>query len=543
MHRTRRRVLYVLGALPFVVVLLSLIYMEGMAHLEHRPRTFTAAVIWTAETLTSTGYGGDHTWTHPLMVLFVAGVQFLGVSVLFLAFPLFVMPFFEERFEGRLPRSLPRKIRRYVLVYRWGPAVRELVGRLREAGRTVVVFEEDEAVARRLVARELTVVYGNLEEEDPDPDLLARAEAMVVSGSDAENGAFVLGARQSGFTGPVYAFMADPAHRAPMLAAGADAVYTPHHVLAAALASVASERISPRLQGMARLRGVLRVDELRIDPDSELVGTTLAEADVRARTGATVLARWEEGRFDPDPDPSVALRAGTILMVLGTAEALARIHEIAQPLPKEGPCLVVGYDEVGRKVAQLLRDAGEEVAVLDRTPGEGVTHVGNALDRDALVAAGAPAARAIVLALGSDSTAIFAASIARDVAPATPIAARVTRGSNVARVHRAGADFALSLGQVAGQILAQHLLADGAAEHEPKVRIVARPAPGVLVGHTLAEARLRTRTGCNLVALGRGGEIAAELTAGERLVDGDELFLAATPAALARFDELFGADA
>ena len=107
MSTSLRRVLMLLAALPGVLMLLAAVYMLGMEHLEGKSRTFSEAVIWAAETLTSVGYGGDSHWDHPAMVGFVVVVQFLGLSVAFLVFPLVVMPYFEQRFEGRLPRGVP----------------------------------------------------------------------------------------------------------------------------------------------------------------------------------------------------------------------------------------------------------------------------------------------------------------------------------------------------------------------------------------------------------------------------------------------------
>ena len=159
-----------LAALPGVLVVLALLYMLGMEHLEGHPRSFATAFAWAAETLTSTGYGGDNHWDHPVMIGFVVICQFMGMSLAFLVFPLLVMPYFEQRFEGRLPRGVP-ELRDYVLVYRWSPAVDSLLGELDRAKVPVVVYEEDEALARRLRDRGRVVIYGVLEDDDLDARL------------------------------------------------------------------------------------------------------------------------------------------------------------------------------------------------------------------------------------------------------------------------------------------------------------------------------------------------------------------------------------
>jgi Trk K+ transport system NAD-binding subunit len=526
--------LIVLVLAPFVVLGIALLYMLGMDNLEGQPRTFLAAVLWASETITSTGYGGDNHWTHPAMVALVAGVQFLGVMVLFTAFPLFVMPFFEERFEERLHRTLPKKLDDFVLIYRWGATVSELVDQLRDAKVRVVVFEESEDVARRIQARGINVVYGNLEDEDPEPRLIQRARAVVVNGEDAENGAFVLWARQAGFEGEIYGFMDEPAHRAPLLAAGATAVYTADHILAAALAAVASERISPRIAGIKQLGKHVRADELRISRGSELAGKTLAEAHIRRETGATVVAIWEGGTFDPDPKPTTRMQGGSIVVALGSDAAIQRFAKLAHPLPSTGPILLCGYGEVGKKVAQLLRDAGEDLVVLDQLEMPGVDHVANAMDGAALGRAGAASAQAIIIAIDSDRAGVFATTVARDVAPDVPIIGRVNRSGNVTRVHRAGADFALSTAQVAAQILGMHLLGEEAISFELSAKVV-KAQPGELAGKGPMALDVRSRTGCSVVAVERGEEVIVDFAADFTIEPSDVIYVVGSDEAVVRF--------
>ena len=68
MSTSLRRLLLLVVALPGVLALLASLYMLGMEHLEHEPRSFSSAFVWAAETLSSTGYGSDSRWSHPAMV-------------------------------------------------------------------------------------------------------------------------------------------------------------------------------------------------------------------------------------------------------------------------------------------------------------------------------------------------------------------------------------------------------------------------------------------------------------------------------------------
>ncbi len=532
MRTSRSRLLALLLVAPLLLLILASTYVVAMGRLEGETRTLGEAVQWAAETLTTTGYGSDDHWEHPLMIAFVVVTQFVGLALTFVVFTLVVVPFFEERFEGKLPRDVP-KLRDFVLVFRYGPAVVPLLEELERANVKTVVLETDETVARRVLDRGRTVVFVP-DEDELEGTLFSRARAVVLAGSDQENAAMVLSARQLGYEGDLLALADRPLHRRPMMLAGATAVYTPLHILAAAMASLARDRVRPRLVGMGHVRGHLNTTELRVAAGSELDGTTLAESKLRSRTGATVVGCWADGSFTPYLDAHERIDAGTILVAVGSDAAVEKLGKLATPLRGEGPFVVCGGGEVGSKVAELLRDADEQVVVLDRDRSEGVDVVGDVLEQGVLASAGAKDARCVVLALGNDSTTLFAASVVRDYAPDVPIVARVDRMQSVGRLHRAGADFALSLGEVAAELLAQQMLGDEWISLDARVKLH-EVSSGGLQGRSPFEAQVGAETGCAIVAVRRGDEVTVDFPDGFQIEAGDAVYLAAPPEALERF--------
>lgn len=524
MRQGLRRALILLGLVPFVVVVVSVIYMLLMEHVEGSPRTFWQALEWSSETITSVGYGRDNAWDHPVLVVYVALIQFLGVGLVFLVVGVYLTPFFEETFEGRLPRKLPNKLNDYVFVYRYGPAVSSLVDKLRDARVPTVIFEEEEAAARRLIDRGHRVLYGKLDDGDPDASVIADSKALVLNGPDHDNGAVILAARQQGYEGDILALAEDPLHREPMVRGGATYVYTPQHMLAAALASRASEQIAPRVPGLAQLSGGVEVVELRVLEGSELAGKTLASSRVRDRTGATVLGTWLGGEFQANPPPDARIEVGEILVVGGTSEAVEKVSKLGHPLPTEGPVVVLGYGEVGSKLCQLLTDTGGEIRVLDRVAQEGVDVVADAMDRGGLEEVGIADARAVIVAVGTDSATLFVTSIVRSLAPDVRIIVRVDRQSNEERIRQAGADFVLSLGQVAGQLIGHHLLGEEFLQLGPQHKLVSVTAQG-LVGKNPRRDQLAKTTGCTLVAVRRNGSTIAAFDEKFEFAEGDEVFV------------------
>jgi voltage-gated potassium channel len=532
LKRSTRGLLLLLASLPVAVLVLALLYMAGMHYLEGNPRGFWWSIEWAAETLTTTGYGADAHWSNPVMVLLVIAGQFLGIFLVFLVFPFYVLPFFEERFEGRLPNVLPAlDDRKCVLIYQYGPAVAMLINDLARFGRRVVVLEEDRDAARRLQERGVEVVHGSLSDEYLDLSPLRGAEAIVANGEDHDNAALVLIARELGFKGTIFALVDEPLHRYPLQTSGATAVYTPRHVLAAALAAKASRRIQRRVSGLQQIGAHVTAAEMRIHPQSELAGHTLADLRAPERFGVTVVGRWVEGEFRLGITGQVRLEPGTIIVVIGSPEGVTRLGEIATPLKQGGKIVIFGYGEVGSKIVELLHDAGEPTTVIDAEALPGVDVVGNALDQEVLERAGVRDASAVVLALSNDNEGLFAATVVREFAPQVALIARVNQAQTVKRLYQVGTDFALSIGQVAGQLLARQMLGEEYVSLEPTVKIVKVDGSSFAGKHPLRTG-LRERADVLVVALERGTTVVVEFSDDFRIEAGDALFLCGAPDAL-----------
>jgi voltage-gated potassium channel len=74
-----------------------------------------------------------------------------------------------------------------------------------------------------------------------------------------------------------------------------------------------------------------QLEEVRVPKHSPLVGTTLGEAHIRARTGALVLAlRRPDGTFVSNPGPGVVLEPDVTLIVIGTDDQFEALgHQVS----------------------------------------------------------------------------------------------------------------------------------------------------------------------------------------------------------------------
>jgi Trk K+ transport system NAD-binding subunit len=532
-----RRLLTLLTLMPLAVLVLGLLYMLGMTYLEGVPRTFLQSLQWASETMTNTGYGADNRWDHPAMAMFVIITPFIGQFLVFLVFPVLVLPYFEEKFEVRLQHELPPMAGK-VLFYRYGPAIESVVVEFDAANSPFVILEEDAALARSLRDRGYNVVFGKMGE---DPSVIARiheARAIVVNAGDHANATCTLLAREHGFSGALYALADDPIYRAPMVQIGATEVFTPAHVLGAALASRASTRISPPAEGMHLLGTQVGMAEFRVRAGSPLAGKRLGDLHLREQHGVSVIGQWLGGAFTTTKGPETLVEPGAILVVVGGHANLEKVERMAMPIRRAGPIVVAGFGAVGQKVIEMLQDAGETCTVIDRMAAPGVDVVGSVLEWSSLDKAKAREASAVVLALSDDSESVFATAVVRDYAPEVPLIVRVLRTPNTARLYRSGADFAISVGQVAGQILAYHLLGEQTIHVENRVKFI-RVTAANLAGEHPWRCEVLERTGAKIVAVEREREVLVEFGDDFIVRADDTLFVCGSVNSLERYQREF----
>jgi Trk K+ transport system NAD-binding subunit len=277
----------------------------------------------------------------------------------------------------------------------------------------------------------------------------------------------------------------------------------------------------------------LEVAELRVHSASPMANRTLAKAGIRARTGANIVGRWFGDALRSPPAADEELKPDTILVAVGSPDSIRRLREMARPITQAGRLIVAGLGEIGQPLTRHLADAGEDVCVIDIAERPGVDVVGDVLDRSVLERASVADARAVILALGSDSTTQFAATVVRSYAPDLPIIAGVILSENVGRIQKAGVDFAISVSQVAGQLLAHYVLGE-TVSLLPRIKLV-KTRPGPLEGKNPLAARIRERTGCSVVAVERDDRILMDFPPSFTLSADDAIYICGTTKAVSLY--------
>lgn len=534
----RRAGLYLLGTAG-VMVVYALLYQLGMAHIEGVEMRFIEALHVVAETFTTVGYGEqaariDSTAMFALSI----AMQFTGVALIFLTLPAFVLPLFAEALASGPPRTFDGED--HVVICSFSPTVDTLLTELEARGQPYVVVEQDRDTVEALEADGVTVVEGDPEDVDTMEAVSADDAAAVVAATDDEtNASVILAAQHVAPETRVLSLVEDGSHEDYHRYAGADEVIQPRQVLGESLAGKASTAVSSELDGAVEIDENLEIAELLVQRGSPLEGQRIGDCGIDDLPGTNIVGAWFRGEFVAAPDKSRRIDQQTVLLVAGPESGVERMKEHSLPAdqPPADHIVVAGYGVVGSTVTEAVTAAGLSVTVVDIEESPSVDVVGDVTEAMTLEEAEIDEADALVLALGEDTSALFAALVARQVAPDTGLIARTNDADSAPKLYRADADYVLSLPTVSGRMLASKLLEEEVITPETQVELVRREAPA-LVGRTLGEANVRARTGCTVLAVDRDGETITGIDAGFRIREGDTLIVAGDDDAIDAFAEL-----
>jgi len=543
MDSWKRRVAGYSAFVLFVLIFTAVTYRYGMRVYEGDPRTMIEALRFSIEMFTTTGFGGDSPWESQELNAFIAVMDLVGMVLLIGALPVVVTPLLEEAFSTSAPTSLDEDRSGHVVVCSDTSRSTALIEELGSRDIPYAIVEPDADRAARLHEAGRTVVRANPEStEGLAAANLTAARALVTDVSDQVDASIVLAAKELAPDLRVISVVEDPDRERYHRLAGADEVLSPRSLLGESLAAKVTTALQTDLGEAVAIGDSLRLSEVSVPHGSPLAGSTLADSGIRERAGVNVIGAWFNGEFDAAPPPDATLSAGTVLLVSGRSDQLERLVDLTNSGTRRfgaGETVVIGYGQVGKTVAETVADADLPVTVVDREDAEGVDVVGDATEPETLRAAGVETARTVVLALPEDTTTEFTTLVVRDLAPDTQVLARVEESTSVRKMHRAGADYVLSLATVTGRLSASSVIEDrDVLSLNQQIEVVRSRVPR-LSGRTMAEASIREATGCTVIAVERGDETMTDIGPDTRIAADDELVVVGTDEGIREFERRF----
>ena len=224
--------------------------------------------------------------------------------------------------------------------------------------------------------------------------------------------------------------------------------------------------------------------------------------------------------------------------------------------------IVCGYGRLGRRIARDLRARGEAFVVVDWSQAlaqefleDEVPHLlADAMQDDALKAAGVERARGLVSALDSDASNVLTVLTARELNPGLLIVARANSEMSESKLRRAGADRVVTPDSIGGHRLALALLRP--AVHDFFSHVFSFDGTqGADIGQILLPARSpftgQTIAGCDLRRMRNVSILAIKLADGEfvlnppptRVIEaGDTLIVIGHADAVYELEALYSAD-
>lgn len=266
------------------------------------------------------------------------------------------------RYAPALP-EIPHGISGHVVVIGCGRVGEHIVSVLERLGEPSLVVESDVARAARLHARGVNTLFGDAANSDVLVHTnLPQARALVVTAADEVAAELIVtAARELAPDLPIIARAATRAGVHRLANYGAQDVIHPEleggleimrHTLlrleyplvqvqdyidavrrdAYDVAVNRPEEVQLLDQLVAMVRGI-EIAWRRVTPGSPIVGQTLAEANLRSRTGASIIALVREREMIANPKSSFRFAGGDILGLLGEAEQVAAAEQLIMPVP------------------------------------------------------------------------------------------------------------------------------------------------------------------------------------------------------------------
>jgi voltage-gated potassium channel len=289
--------------------------------------TFFDALYMVITTVTTVGYGeiqplstAGRTFTMLLIVLGVGTMLYTLSTVVHYAV------------EGELTRRVGRRrmqgrieqLRDHVVLCGYGRVGRQIAAEFRRERVAYVVVDVNESSLATASADGCLWVPGNAASDDV---LLAagvkRARGLITAvDSDVDNVYVTLSARGLNPSLYIVARASREDAEPKLRRAGADRVISPYKASGTEMARLA---LHPNVSGTMDVAAEYRLEEITVQAGS--AGASRTVGDVRG--GSFIVGvRASDGSFRPQPAAEFVLRAGDVVMAIGTPRTLERLEEL-----------------------------------------------------------------------------------------------------------------------------------------------------------------------------------------------------------------------
>jgi voltage-gated potassium channel len=320
-----------LRTLAAIIAGIVILGTAGLALTEHV--SVWRAFLWSLDTVATIG-----TYPPPQTVAGQAvkvGLIVLGVGTLFYGLvtvtEMFVAGHLAELLEERRTLKEIEATSDHYIICGFGRVGRQVARDLRAAGARYVVVDDNPEMRQH--AQGIGVRF--IEGEPSDDEVLRAAGVMRARGviacvdSDADNIFITLTVRGLRPDVAVVARASDESAEAKLIRAGATRVISPYATSGSEMARLA---LNPQIRGAIDVAPQYRMEEIEVAAGSAGEGQPIADV----RGGAIIVGvRDTTGQFAPQPPAETILRAGDVVLAMGTERTMERLEELFAPAPSK----------------------------------------------------------------------------------------------------------------------------------------------------------------------------------------------------------------
>jgi len=318
-----------------VLLLIALVLGGTLGYMLIEGWSFDESLYMTIITLTTTGFQE----VHPLSLTgrrFTILIMVLGIGTVAYSFSVIMNEVLSMDFADRRRKKMDQKfngLSKHTIICGYGRMGQIVCKELAKAKMCFVVIEKAANRINELKKTEYLWIEGDASQDEHLKKAGIEKARVLVSmlDDDADNLYLCLAGRSLNAGVMIIARANEPSAEPKLKRAGADKVVMP---VVASGHRVAKTVINPAVDSLLQITGMdigdkreIGVSELRVNPDSRLIGRTLADSGFKL-SGVMVIGVREKGvgfKFAPPKDYRFA--EGDCLITLSTEASLAKMQQ------------------------------------------------------------------------------------------------------------------------------------------------------------------------------------------------------------------------
>lgn len=228
-----------------------------------------------------------------------------------------------------------KDLKDHYIICGFGRVGHQVAYELEAAKIPYLVIDVKEETARELEPKGIPYVIGDPTSDNQLKEAgIEKARGLIAAAdSDVANVYVTLSARSVNKELYIVARASRQESEDKMKFAGANRVISPYYISGRRIAALATKPVASDFLDMVMHGEHLdfSLQEVSIKDHSHLVGKSIADAQIRQKSGATILAiRKADGAFNLQPLAASKIEAGDILVVIGTQDQLEILDGMAR---------------------------------------------------------------------------------------------------------------------------------------------------------------------------------------------------------------------